>query len=179
MQLKGTLKKGFPVVLLTVVVAISVSLLSFTDSLTRGQIEAQQEAKVQAMLSDMFPDMSRYELEGEIYTVYSESGQVSYAFIAIGKGYGGDINILVGLEDENTIKGISIVSQTETPGLGTRVAEESFTGQFTGTSIADVAERRDGGQIDALTSSTISSLAVIEAVQETAMEKVKLIKERD
>ena len=179
MQLKGTLKKGFPVILLTVVVAISVSLLSLTDSLTRGQIEAQQEAKVQAMLSAMFPDMSRYDLEEEIYTIYSENGEVSYAFIATGKGYGGKINILVGLEDENTIKGISIVSQTETPGLGTRITEESFTGQFTGTSIADVAKRRDGGKIDAITGSTISSMAIIEAVQETAMEKVKLIKEKD
>jgi len=177
--LKSTLKKGFPVILLTVVVAISVSLLSFTDSLTRGKIEAQQEAKVQAMLSAMFPEMSRYELEDEIYTIYPESGEVSYAFIAIGKGYGGDINILVVLEDENTVKGISIISQTETPGLGTRITEETFTGQFTGTSIADVAERRDGGQIDALTSATVSSMAVIEAVQENAMEKVKLIKERD
>jgi len=173
------MKKGFPVILLTVVVAISVSLLSLTDSLTRAQIVAQQEAKVQAMLSEMFPDMSRYELEDEIYTIYAEDGAVSYAFIAIGKGYGGDINILVGLEDENTIKDISIVSQTETPGLGTRITEPEFIGQFAGTSIADVAERREGGQIDALTSSTVSSLAVIEAVQETAMEKVKLIKERE
>jgi len=178
-QLKGKLKKGFPVILLTIVVAISVSLLSLTDSLTRAQIVAHQEAKVQAMLSAMFPEMNRYELEDEIYTIYAEDGAVSYAFIAIGKGYGGDINILVGLEDENTIKGISIVSQTETPGLGTRITEPEFTGQFAGTSIADVAERREGGQIDALTSSTVSSLAVIEAVQETAMEKVKLIKERD
>ncbi len=178
MQLKGRLKKVFPVILLTIVVAISVSLLSLTDSLTRGQIVAQQEAKVLAMLSTIFPEMSRYEVEDEIYTVYAEDGTVSYAFIAIGKGYGGDIDILVGLEDENTIKAISIVSQTETPGLGTRITEPEFTGQFAGTSIADVAERRQGGQIDALTSSTMSSVAVIEAVQETAMEKVKLIKEK-
>jgi len=176
---KSTFKKGFPVILLTIVVAISVSLLSFTDSITRDKIEAQEEEKIQTMLSEMFPDMSRYELEDGIYTIYSDGDEISYAFIAIGKGYGGDINILVGLEDENTIKDITIISQTETPGLGTRITESFFTDQFTGVHIDDVAEKRDGGQIDAITSSTVSSMAVIEAVKETAMEKVKLIKERE
>jgi len=179
MPAKSTLRKLFPVIVLTAVVAISVGLLSLTDSLTRSKIEAQEEAKIQTMLSEMFPDMSRYDLEDDIYTIYSDEGKVSYAFIAIGKGYGGDINIMVGLEDENTIKDITIISQVETPGLGTRITESFFTDQFAGISIDDAAEKRDGGQLDAITGSTVSSAAVIEAVRDTAMEKVKLIKERE
>jgi electron transport complex protein RnfG len=120
--------------------------------------------------------MSRYEFREEIYTVYSDGDEIGYAFIAVGKGYGGDINILVGLEDETTLKGITIISQQETPGLGTRIAEPSFTDLFIGLNIADVALSRDGGQIDAITSSTISCAAVVDAVRATAMEKVKLIK---
>jgi len=176
---KDAVKKVFPVILLTVVVAISVTLLTFTDRLTRDKIEAQEEQKIQSMLFEIFPNMSRYDLDNEIYTIYSNGDKVGYAFIAIGKGYGGGIDILVGLKDETTIKGITIISHTETPGLGTRVAESPFTDKFIGLSIEEVALRRDGGQIDAITGSTISSSAVVDAVRTTAMEKVKLLKDSE
>ncbi|UCC90512.1 MAG: RnfABCDGE type electron transport complex subunit G [Dehalococcoidia bacterium] len=170
---KNALKKAFPVILLTIVVAISVNLLSFADRLTRPQIEAQQQLKIQNLLTGMFPDMSRYDFKNDIYTIYSDGAKIGYAFIAVGKGYGGDIDILVGLEDDTTIKGISIVSHSETPGLGSRITESFFTNQFAGLSIDEVALKRDGGEVDAITGSTISSRAVINAVRETAMEKVK------
>jgi electron transport complex protein RnfG len=163
--------------LLTAVVAVSVTVLTFTDSITRDRIEAQQDAKIKTLLLEMFPEMGRFELDNDIYTIFANGDTVGYAFIAIGNGYGGDIDILVGLEDETTIKGITIVSHAETPGLGTRVAEPSFTDMFSGVSIEDVALSRDGGNIDAITSSTISSTAVVEAVRTTAMEKVKLLKD--
>ena len=176
MPAKDFLKKAFPVIILTVVVAISVTALTYTDRMTRGEIEAQKEARTESMLSGMFPEMSRYEFRDDIYTIYSDGDEIGYAFIAVGKGYGGDIEILVGLEDETTLKGITIISQKETPGLGTRIAEPSFTDIFIGLNIADVALRRDGGQVDAITSSTISCAAVVDAVRAAAMEKVKLIK---
>lgn len=176
MQAKDFLKKAFPVILLTAVVAISVTALTYTDRMTRGEIEAQKEAQTESMLSEMFPEMSRYEFRDDIYTIYSDGDEIGYAFIAVGKGYGGGIDILVGLEDEKTLKGITIISQKETPGLGTRIAEPSFTDMFSGLNIADVALRQDGGQVDAITSSTVSSAAVVDAVRTTAMEKVKLIK---
>lgn len=179
MPAKDTLKKAFPVILLTVVVAISVTLLTFTDRLTRDKIEYQKEQKIQSMLFEIFPNMSRYDFENDIYTIYSNGAEVGYAFLAVGKGYGGDIDILVGLEDEATIKGISIISSLETPGLGNRIAESSFTDKFAGLNIADVALSRDGGQIDAITGSTISSRAVVDAVRTTAMEKVKLLKDSE
>ncbi len=179
MSAKNTLKKFYPVIVLTVVVAISVGLLSLTDSLTRDKIKAQQEAKIQAMLSEMFPDMSRYDLENEIYIIYSDEDKVSYAFVAVGKGYGGKINILVGLEDENTLKGISIISQVETPGLGNRITESYFTDRFAGLSADEVARRRDGGQVDTITGATMSSSAVIKAVRAAAIEKIALIKDRE
>ena len=62
----------------------------------------------------------------------------------------------------------------ETPGLGSRVAEEPFTSQFAGIAIDDV---RLDGEIDAITGSTISSTAVVEAVRNTALEKVESLGE--
>ena len=175
----NTLKRIFPVILITVVVFACVALLNWTDTITRAKIEAQKEQEVQTMLTEMFPNMSRYTFEDDIYTIYSDGAEVGYAFLAVGKGYGGDIDILVGLEDETTVKGITIISHTETPGLGSRIAESSFTDKFAGLSIDEVALKQDGGEVDAITGSTISSKAVINAVRTTAMEKVKLLKESE
>ncbi len=177
MPAKSTLKNAFPVILLTVVVTVCVSLLTYVDSLTRERISAQEDEAVKAMLDEMFPDMSRYDFQNETYIIYSDGDQIGYAFLAVGKGYGGDINILVGLNDDTTLKGITIVSQEETPGLGTRITEPSFTDQFAGLDVNQVALSRDGGRIDAITGSTISSSAVVEAVRETALEKIKQIEE--
>jgi len=176
---KTTLKKIFPVIFVTVIVFMAVALLSWTNSITKDKIEFQEEQQIQSMLGEMFPDMSRYAFEDDIYTIYSDEAQLGYAFLALGKGYGGSINILVGLENETTIKGISIISQSETPGLGARIGGSSFVGEFTGLSIDDVALKQDGGQIDAITGATISSGAVVDAVKATAVERVKSLQEKE
>jgi len=174
-----TLMGVFPIIFITIVVFASVGLVTWTDSITEDKIEEQKEQQIQSMLKEMFPSMSEYTFEDDIYTIYSDGAGIGYAFLAVGKGYGGDIDILIGLEDETTIKGITIISQSETPGLGSRIAESSFASKFTGLSIGDVALKQDGGQIDAITGATISSGAVVDAVRTTAMEKVKSLKERE
>ena len=169
----------FPIIFITIVVFASVGLVTWTDSITTDRIEYQKEQQIQSMLKEMFPSMSEYTFEDDIYTIYSNGAGVGYAFLAVGKGYGGDIDILIGLEDETTIKGITIISQSETPGLGSRIAESSFASTFAGVNIDDVALKQDGGQIDTITGATISSRAVVDAVRTTAMEKVKSLKERE
>ncbi len=176
MQIRETLRSAFPVILLAVVVAICVTLLTGVGSITLPRIEALEKQKIETMLSEMFPEMTRYTVEDEIYTVYENEHRLGYAFIAVGKGYGGDINILVGLEDQETIKGITVISHTETPGLGSLITEDFFTDQFTLVTIDDVALRRDGGNIDSITGATISARAVAEAVRSTASEKVNRLR---
>ncbi|MFU8796994.1 MAG: RnfABCDGE type electron transport complex subunit G [Dehalococcoidia bacterium] len=176
MQVRDALKKAFPVILLTVVVGICVTILTGVGGITLPRIEALEKQKIQTMLSEMFPDMTEYDFEDEIYTIYREEQRLGYAFIAVGKGYGGDISILVGLEDEATIRGITVISHTETPGLGSKITEDFFTAQFLSTGVDDVALRRDGGQIDSITGATISARAVVEAVRITALEKIDLIR---
>jgi len=170
---KVKLKTYFPIIFLTIVALISVSLLVGIDSITADKIAEQERLKVEKMLLEMFPDMSEYNLdeETEIYTINSDEDTIGYAFLAVGKGYGGDINILIGLEDETTLKGITIISQTETPGLGTRITGSDFTGDFAGIAINEIAFTPDGG-IDALTGATISSSAVVEAVLAEVQEKI-------
>ncbi len=160
--------------MLTIVVLLSAALLTFVNTLTEPKINEQEAAQTKSMLLAMFPDMTTYELKSNgIYVIDSGSNLIGYAFLATGKGYGGDISILVGLEDATTVKAISIVSQSETPGLGSRITLSSFLDRFIGKKITDVKLTKDGGEIDAITGSTISSRAVVDAVRETALEKVK------
>jgi electron transport complex protein RnfG len=142
-------------------------------------IEWQREQKIQRMLHEIFPNMTEYILEDDIYMVYSDEDEIGFAFLAVGKGYGGLIDILIGLENETAIKGVTIISHLESPGLGARITESSFIDQFAGVNIADVALRQKGGEIDAITGATISARAVVNAVRATAMEKVQSLENRE
>ena len=174
-----TLKKVFPIISVTVVVFIAVALLGLTDTVVRDKIEWQKEQKIQRMLYEIFPDMTEHTLEVDIYMIYSNGAEIGFAFLAVGKGYGGLIDILVGLENETTIKGVTIVSHLESPGLGARITESSFRDQFIGVNIADVALRLKGGEIDAITGASISSGAVVDAIRAAAMEKIKSLEKRE
>ncbi|MFC1947982.1 FMN-binding protein [Chloroflexota bacterium] len=171
--MKRKIKELYPIIFITLVVLLSISLLAFTDNITDEKREWQREQRVTEMLSGMFPDMSRYDLIDEIYLIYNNGDIIGYAYIAQGKGYGGYIDILVGLEDENTIKGINIIKHTESPGLGARIIEDEYRDQYIGLDIADSEMEFNGGQIDSITGATISSKAVADAVRATALEKVK------
>lgn len=165
------MRKLSPIMFITLVVLISVTLLTITEGFTSAQLRSQLAKKIEAI----FPEMTDYEFKDDIYTLYTDGNKIGYAFLATGNGYGGEISILVGLEDAETLKGIMILSHNETPGLGARITESDFTDRFIGLNIDDIALRQEGGQIDGLTGATISSKAVADAVRETAMEKVKLI----
>jgi len=171
------LSEFYPILAVTVVVFIAVAILGGLDSVTRDMIEYQKELKIQRMLNEIFPDMTSYISEDDIYIISSDGTEIGFAFLAIGKGYGGDIDILVGLEDETTLKGIAVIAHAETPGLGDKILVPDFTDRFVGLDIADVAVPDEGGKIDAITGSTISTKAVIDAVRTTAMEKVKELKD--
>ena len=63
-----------------------------------------------------------------------------------------------------TLRGISIIRHSETPGLGAKITENEYLDQYIGLDIDDVELKYDGGQIDAITGATISSEAVADAV---------------
>ncbi len=169
------LRKFSPVMFLTLVVFIAVSLLVLTESFTGPVVERRLQQQVVDKMTGMFPDVIDWDEEDGLYTLYADEQMtefLGYAFLATGSGYGGDINILVGLEDARTVKGVVILSHSETPGIGTRAMEPAFLDQFIGLNIDDIDFVNNGGQIDAVTGATISSSAIVNAIKETAMEKV-------
>ncbi|MGM0366278.1 MAG: RnfABCDGE type electron transport complex subunit G [Actinomycetota bacterium] len=168
--------KAYPVALLTVVVLVSVALLMGLNTVTEPVIEAQRKSQIIEMLEDIFPLMTDFKQEDEIYYILQDGQEIGYAFIARGSGYGGEISIMVGLDSDLLINGVSIVSHIETPGLGSRIEEEEFTNQFKGLGAGDLALEIEGGQIDAITGATVSSQAVVLAIREEIEEKLKAVK---
>ncbi|MFZ3085638.1 MAG: RnfABCDGE type electron transport complex subunit G [Candidatus Hydromicrobium sp.] len=162
--------KAYPVVFLAVIVIVSVVLLMVVNSITSPIVKNMQVEEIENTLRSIFPEMSKYEVDDEVYIIYEDGEKAGYAFMASGSGYGGNIDIMVGLDSGFGIKGVSILSQTETPGVGNRITESSFTDQFKGLSVSDIALKSEGGKIDAITGATISSRAVVDAVKEKMVE---------
>lgn len=80
------------------------------------------------------------------------------------KGYGGAIEVMTGIRPDGTVSGVTILSMSETPGLGAKTKESSFLRQYTGANAPDLAVNKDGGTVNAVSGATISSRAVTEAV---------------
>ena len=174
---------SYPIIFLTLVVLLSVVALTLVDGVTAERIAANKREAIKQMLAALFPEMADfvYEEETGLYSLYDEravtvdeeTGEssvdqsfpaVGYAFMTNGKGYGGKIGILVGMEIDRALRGIRIISHQETPGLGAKIINVDFLSQFAGLVPDQLVLARDGGAVDAITGATISSRAVAEGV---------------
>lgn len=97
-----------------------------------------------------------------------KAGEDGYVVTTTSKeGYGGNIQITVGITADGTVSGISILSISETAGLGMKATEPAFYGQYEGKQAEKFAVSKDGGEgepIDAISGATITSRAVTAAV---------------
>jgi len=180
-------------VFLTVVTVIAAVTLAGVNSVTKPLIEEQKRLAVQNALLEVLPDASQgvyvdvgEQIEGfskgELYKGYANKDTTGFsglAFKAYGKGYSSTIETMVGIDLQGNIKGIKVLFQQETPGLGTKVEEvrygESecwFQEQFERKSAADVAVDKDDGEITSITGATISSRAITQSINE-GFEKLK------
>jgi electron transport complex protein RnfG len=159
-------------------VLISVSLLLYLNTFTSEVVEAQNKAKIQAILESIFPDLTDFEEDGDLFIIYDGDSIIGYTFLASGNGYSGVISMLVGINPDYTIKDVAILSQTETPGLGSKITEKEFTDQFIGLSSTDLVLSRDGGSIDAITGATISSRAVTDTIKGKMAETIEMLSEK-
>jgi electron transport complex protein RnfG len=103
-----------------------------------------------------------------LFVVKRDGEPLAVAMEGAGPGFGGPVGVMVGvnLETEELV-GIGITTMSETPGVGTRVLEPTFTAQFAGLGPdANVKVKKDGGEIDAITGATISSRAVATGVEQ-------------
>lgn len=156
--------------LLAITAAVAAALAA-VNAVTEPIIQALTAQKTQAAIEAVLPGggekLEQFTDEtGLVQAVYaSETG---YAVQVAPVGFDGEIVMMVGIDRSGNVLGIDIISNTETAGLGAvagadNAKGEAFRQQFAGQS-GDLAVDKDGGQIDSLTSATITSRAVVKGV---------------
>lgn len=103
------------------------------------------------------------------YYIGTKDGQViGYAVKSTSVGFGGPLSLMVGILPDGTVYNTSVLSQNETPGLGAKCqTDEKFMSQWKGfdPKVKKLTVKKDGGDVDAITASTITSRAYTLAVQ--------------
>ena len=157
---------------LFVICIVCSSLLAGVYALTKAPIDAAAKAKNEAAILEVLPETAvtieeerTVDFEGAKYAynlAYDELGNtVGCAINVAPVGFGGPISIKVGFDVNGVIWNTKVLSQAETPGLGAKCVESSFSDQFKGFDPAqkNLAVKKDGGDVDAITASTITSRA--------------------
>ena len=170
---------------LTGVTAISVALLAYVNELTKGPIAEANAKTLNEALKKVLPEFTNNPV-AESDTIFSEKdGKKNVDFIvypakngeeivgtaveAKSMGFGGELKILVGFDADGKIYNYSLLAHAETPGLGSKAADwfkEGNKGSIKGLNPGEtpLAVSKDGGQVDAITASTITSRAFLNAV---------------
>lgn len=175
-------------IILTVITLVSGLLLGLAYEVTKAPIAQSQENAKKEAWQAVFPDADLDAFEeadvdtdmadqviadlgveatiDEVCTV--DGGETGYVITATdSEGYGGDIQVVVGITADGTVSGISFLSISETAGLGMNAQNESFYGQYVGVQTDKFYVSKDGGEgepIDAISGATITTRAVTGAV---------------
>ena len=172
------------VLVLTGVAVVMGGILAFVNHLTEGPISAQKEKAladgiktvmcVQDLTVAKTDEVRQNDAKGKemlfkIYQVKDAQGQdLGAAVESTTGGFGGDLKVLVGFNPEGTILGYTLLEHAETPGLGAKADkwfQKGQKGDIIGKSPKEpLTVSKDGGQVDAITASTITSRAFLLAV---------------
>lgn len=137
----------------------------FADAVSFEALESSEEEMTAAAAAGGYDKVS----VNEVLTASDASGAALGYVITVTshEGYGGDIQFSMGVRSDGTLNGISILSISETAGLGMR-AEEVLKPQFANKNVAQFTYTKSGAvsddQIDAISSATITTNAVTNAV---------------
>ena len=171
------------VVVLTILSCFSGGLLAYIYDGTKEQIEKQQlefvkgpairtilEGASNNAIVDRFKLMDG-ERERSFFVGIFDGKPNRVAFESSGKGYGGDVGLMVGINvEDETLVGVGVTTHAETPGMGEKAkSDPSFAAQFAGSAIdKPIQVTNDGGSINAISGATITSRAVCTAASEAA-----------
>ena len=172
------------VLVLTGVAVIMGGILAFVNHLTEGPINEQKaKALADGIKTVMCVDNLTVDRTDTVQTKGPKGKDVTYiiyntndaqgkalgaAVETIANGFGGELKLLVGFDPEGKILGYTLLEHAETPGLGAKADkwfQKGEKGDIIGMSPADpLTVSKDGGQVDAITASTITSRAFLYAV---------------
>ncbi len=169
------------VVVLTVLSSFSGGLLAAIRNGTKERIEYQQlqfvkgpaiRSILEGCTNDPIVDRFKLkdgEVERSFFVGIFDGKPGTVALESFGKGFGGEIGTMVGVNvEDDKIAGVGVTTHSETPGVGSRAkTEPSFSAQFKGLSLTEPFKvKADGGQMDALSGATVTSRGVASALTE-------------
>lgn len=173
--MKSSLKNM--VLVLFTITLLSSAAVGGVYMLTKEPIAQAKVAAVNNALKQVLPEYESTtsqtievaELPIVTHTATVADKAVGYAVESISKnGFGGAVRLMVGFDAEGKILNINVLEQKETPGLGTKMADEGnvllLSLKNKNAAEVNMTVKKDGGDIDALTAATISSRAYAEAV---------------
>jgi len=170
MAAKSNLKNM--VLSLTLVCLVCSALLGGVYALTAEPIRQAEEAKVAASIARVLPpfeaqpQLESVLVDDEAYSYYRVPG-AGYAVLSTVVGFGGPLSLMVGIDENGIVVNTVVLSHSETPGLGAKcTTDELFIDQFQGWNPAEkkLSVIKDGGDVDAITASTITSRAYAKAI---------------
>lgn len=165
-----------PTLTLTVITLVITALLVLTNGMTKDTIaaleaQAADEAKQEVLAAaDDFTEQT-ITIDNQEITYYEAGNGAGYVFSTSSKGYGGAVAVMTGITSDGEISGVKITSQDETPGLGQKALEASFTDQFKmaipeGGLLVTKGGNPADNEIDAIAGATITTNAVTDSVNE-------------
>ena len=167
-------------IVLTGVAVVAGGLLGYVNELTKGPIAEANAKALSDAIALVVPGFDNnpaeapetIELEGVTYKIYKATKGDEFIGAAVestANGFGGTLNVLVGFDKDGNIIDYSLLSHAETPGLGSKAADwfkKGQKGDITGKNPgnAPLVVNKDGGDVDAITASTITTRAFLKAV---------------
>jgi|GEM_PF-251744 len=167
-----------PALSLFVVAAIAAVLLGIVYDMTYEPIQARRQLTQERMLREIMEKASDFrempvETPWSIVRVFeglSEGETVGYVIELAPMGYGGPINMMVGISTvDDLVTGMRVLRHNETPGFGAVITRENFFRRFDGLNLVPLTVVRSSpgaNEFQAITSSTITTRAVVDAVNE-------------
>lgn len=158
------------VIVLAVICAVTALALGAVNAATVDAIAYNNQLKTEAAMNEVLPadsyepiDCSYTPADDTSVAAAYSAGDLGYVIEVISNGFSGAVDIMIGVNPDYTVSGVSIVSHAETSGLGANATKPEWREQFVGES-GTVQVTKDGGSINAITGSTITSRAVCRAV---------------
>lgn len=150
------------------------TVLAGVDAVTRARVEANSQRAIIESLIDVTGDSRLATLTGSLalpLTICMSDAKPLYDVRTVStNGYGGVINLLVGIDATSRVTGVRVVSHHETPGIGDVIDPNRADWILNFGSRAAI---RDGANIDAVTGATITTRAVIQGVRAAAIDHRK------
>lgn len=160
---------------LTVVAVVAAAVLALMNNVTAEPIRIADQNKTEKALREVLPTFATSQVDTvdgmPCTSVFDDAGNlVGVAVEAISKkGFGGNLKVMYGFTPEGEIYGYQVLASSETPGLGAKADkwfQKGGKGCVVGLNPAtnNIKVRKDGGEVDAISGSTITSRAFCEAV---------------